>query len=606
MIQHQSASAEQAGREDAEQGHFPPAAGTETEPEDPVGSVNEQQLVQGSPTAVSGGAGREEGGGDGELAAGASGGGGEATLRMPPPPPPALSSQPLPFIFHEGYPTEQQTGVANVSFATESADATTVMNASRVNPGLSSSASVPAPPIPPPIFNPYYAPFRSPYHVNPYSDTSPMSHPAYGGVPSLGPGFAPNFPHGHFPNSPLLRPNHLPGYPYRSPMSYPPPHRSPMAAMFGSPGHGPHPPAQFAPPFPPHPPPPRVTPYPPSLMHHLPPLAHPSFGGHVPPLPSFPPVVGFNAGLADGSGPSNAVRPSTLLPSQAQFRGGPFSKVAADDGYGLHSPSGTTAASLQVQPPSSPPSIPSINLQQPSASNLNNCNAASVAMPNLTTTNPSTGATASLPVSTSTTGGTTLQIPALSPTVGANSTPALMQSSLAASNSGVSTLELGPGPGPGPDTASSFPTLVKPIDFTKETGAASLLAWKGQAFGGVPSGPVTTSGGKIIMEGAAEGDHQLVIEKDESVSSLPVSIPEELRFCINSIHMHFYIYHPLLSLFSSLGTCSVRWLILLHESHWSVFLHVCETRINSHFDNILCTKTHAQMTSRFIVHFYDT
>lgn len=266
-------------------------------------------------------------------------------------------------------------------------------------------------------------------------------------------------------------------------------------------------------------------------MHHLPPLAHPPFGGHLP--PSFPSVSGFNTSLVDGSGLGN-VRPSTLLPSQAQLRGGPLSKVVLDSGLSLQSPSGTgtTAASLQVHPPSSPPSVPSINLQQPSTSNLNNCNAASVAMPNLETTNTSTGMTASLPISTST-AGATLQIPAISPTGGANSTPALVQGSLAASNSGVSTLGLGPGPGPGPDSASSFPTLVKPIDFTKEMGAASLLAWKGHAFGNMPSGPVHT-GGEIIVEEAqqgAEGDHRLAVEKEESVSSLPVSIPEELRLC---------------------------------------------------------------------------
>ena len=532
MFQHHSA--QQVGKEDADEGHFP-SAGTQTEPENPMDPVNEQQFkgtqgstgIASSPTAVSGGVGREEGGDGGAQL-------GEATPRMPPPPPP-LSSQPLPFLFHGEYPTEQQAGGADISFATESADP---VSASGVNSGL--SAGIPAPPIPPPTFNPYYAPFQSPYNMNPYSDSSPASHPPYGGVPPLGSSFAPRFPHGHFSNSPLLRPNHLPGYPYRSPMSYPPHHyhhhpqlgdrpSPPRAAMFGSPGQGP-PPAQFAPPFPPHPPLHRVSPYPPSLMYHLPPLAQPPFGSHHP--PSFPPIGGFNTSLVDGSGLGN-VRPSTLLPSQAQLRGGPFSKVLLDNGLGLHSPSGTgtTAASLQVHPPSSPPSMPSINLQQPSTSNLNNCNAASVAMPNMGTTNPSTGMTASLPISTST-AGTTLQIPAISPTGGANSTPALVQGSLAASNSGVSTLELGPGPGLGPDTASSFPSLVKPMDFTKETGAASLLAWKGHAFESVPSGPVTT-GGEITLEGAeqgAEGDHQLAIEKEESVSSLPVSIPEELRF----------------------------------------------------------------------------
>ena len=553
MFRHHSG--QQAGREDAEEGNFPTAAGTQTEPEDPVGSVSEQQLeanqgstrIASSPTAVSGSVGREEGGGSGgREMTGASGAQlGEATPRMPPPPPPPLSSQPLPFLFHGGYPTERQSGGADISFATESADTATALNASGVNPGLS-SASVPAPPIPPPTFNPYYTPFQSPYHMNPYVDSSSMSHPAYGGVPPLGSSFAPSFPRGHFSNSPLLRPNHLPGYPYRSPVRCPPHHyhhphpqqwgdhpSPPRPSMFGSPGHGPPPPppAQFAPHFPSHPTPPRVSPYPPSLMHHLPPLSHPPFGGHVP--PSFPPAAGFNTSLSDGSGLHvGNIRPSTLLPAQAELHGSPFTKVVVESGLGLHSPSGTTAASLQVQPPSSPPpSVPSINLQQPSASNLNNCNAASMAMPNLGTANSLTGMTTSLPLSTST-GGTTLQIPAVSPTGGANSTPALVQSSLVASNSGVSTLELGPGPGPGPDTASSFPSLVKPIDFTKETGAASLLAWKGHAFGSVPSGPVT-AGGEVIVEGAergAGGDHrQPAVEKEESVSSLPVSIPEELR-----------------------------------------------------------------------------
>ncbi len=563
---YQQHSAQQTGREDAEEGHFPAAAGARTDPEDPVmGSVNERQTgIVSSPTVAASGGGidRKERGGDGEMMAEASSAqaANSATPRMPPPPP-SLSSQPLPFLFHGGYPTEQQqTGAADVSFATESADATVTaaVNTSGVNPGLS-AASIAAPPIPPPTFNPYSAPFRSPYHMNPYNDSSPMSHPAYGGAPPpLGSNFLPTFPHGHFSNSPQLRPNHLPGYPYRSPMSYPPhhyPHQwvdrpsSPRAAMFGSPGHRGPPPAQFAPPFLPPPPPHRVSPYhPPSLMHHLPPLAHPPpFGGHVP--PSFPP--GFNT---DGSGLGGNVRPSTLLPSQAQLRGGPFSKVVMGDGLGLRSPSGTTAASLQVQPPSSPPSVPSINLQQPSTSNVNNCNAASVAMPNLGgTTNLSTGMTATLPTSTfsTTAGGTTLEVPAFSPTVCANSTPAL-----GASNSATSSLELGPGPGPGPDTVSSFPSLLEPINFTQETGAASLLAWKGHAFGGVSTGPMTTTAEMIVRGteqhgGGAEGGRQLPAEEEESVSSLPVSIPEELRFGSHSpICMQFSHIHLILEGFS--------------------------------------------------------
>lgn len=553
---------------DVEEGHFPTAAGAQTDPEDPVmGSTNEQQFevtqgstgIASSPTAAV--SQKERSGGDGEMMANASGaqlGGEAATPRIPPPPPP-LSSQPLPFLFHGGgYPTEQQqTGAAaDISFATESADAATAA----VN---TSGANIPAPPIPPPTFNPYSAPFRSPYHMNPYTDSSPMSHPAYSGAPLLlGSSY---FPRGHFSNSPQLRPNHLPGYPYRSPMSYPPrhyhhpPHQwgdhppSPGAAMFGSPGHHGPPPGQFAPPFlPPH----RVSPY------HLPPLAHPPFGGHIPPPPSFPPS--FNIGQADGSGLGGNVRPSTLLPSQAQLRsGGPLSKVVMNDDLGLHSPSGTTAASLQVQPPSSPPSIPSINLQQPSMSNVNNCNAASVAMPNLggtTTTNFSTtGMTATLPTPT-TAGDTTLQVPAFSPTVGAISTPVL-----GASNSATSSmLELGPGPGPGPDTASSFPTLVKPIDFNKEMGAASLMAWKGQAFGGVPTGPVTTTAEMIVkgveqQGGGAEGDRRLPVpvpvEKEESVSSLPVSIPEELRF----VSCNIACMQPGHSKFSMLKKLGVAW-----------------------------------------------
>lgn len=520
------------------EGHFSTAAGVQTDPEDPVmGSANEQQFevargatgIASSPTAaISGGASRKE----------RSGGDGDATTPRMPPPPPPLSSQPLPFLFHGGgYRTDQQqTGAAaDISFATESAD--TAVN--------TSGANIPAPPIPPPTFNPYSAPFRSPYHMNPYTDSSPMSHPVYGNGAPLPLGSS--LPHGHFSNSPQLRPNHLPGYPYRSPMSYPPHHYhhppqqwgdrppSPGAAMFGGPGHhGPPPLGQFAPPFlPTH----RVSPY------HLPPLAHPSFGGHAPP-------PGFNIGQPDGSGLGGNVRPSTLLPSQAQLRsgGGPLSKVVMDDGLGLRSPSGTTAASLQVQPPSSPPSIPSINLQQPSTSNVNNCNAASVAMPNLggtttatTATNFSTtGMTATLPTPT-TAGGTTLQVPAFSPTVGAISTPVLGASNSAAS----STLELGPGPGPGPDTASSFPTLIKPVDFNKETGAASLMAWKGQVLGDIPTGPVTSTAEMIVKRaeqrggGGAEGDRQppvpVPVEKEESESSLPVSIPEELRFVSRSI-----------------------------------------------------------------------
>ena len=116
---------------------------------------------------------------------------------------------------------------------------------------------------------------------------------------------------------------------------------------------------------------------------------------------------------------------------------------------------------------------------------------------------------------------------------------------LGASNSAASsTLELGPGPGPGPDTASSFPTLIKPVDFNKEMGAASLMAWKGQALGDIPTGPVTTTAEMIVKRaeqrgGGAEGGRQpsvpVPVEKEESESSLPVSIPEELRFVSRSI-----------------------------------------------------------------------
>ena len=541
MFQHHSA--QQAGRkDDAEEGQFP-SASTQTEPEDPMSSVNEQQFedtqgsigIASSPTGN--GIGGLEEGGDGEMAAASGAQFGDATPRMPPPPPP-LSSQPLPFLFRGGYPSQQQqeqqqTG-GDISFTTASADAAAAVNTSGVTPGL--YANLPAPPIPPPTFNPYYAPFHSPYHMNSYTDSSPMSRPAYGSVPPLGSSFVPSFPHSHFSNSPLLRPNHLPGYPYRSPMSYPPHHYNhpqwgdhqspPRAAMFGSPGQDP-PPALFVPPFPPHPP---------SVMQHLPPLTHAPFGGqlhsHMPPPHFPPPVPSFNANIA-GFG---NLRPSSLLPPQAHLHGGPFSKVLADNHVGFHSPSGITAASLQVQPPSSPPSAPSINLQQPSASNINNCNATSMAMPNLGTTDSSTGMAASLPNPTSTMGGATLELP--SPLVGGtNSAPALGQASSQTSELKAGRVSLEPGP----DESTSFPTLAERFNLTRESGAASLLSWKGYpGFGGLPPGAMATAvasasggGGSTTVEGAeqrAEGGHQLETGEEESVSSLPVSIPEELRY----------------------------------------------------------------------------
>ena len=536
MFQHHSA--QQAGREDDDQ--FP-SAGTQTEPEDPVmGSMNEQQFegtqgstgIASSPTAV--GVGLEAGG---EMAA--SGDQlGEATPRMPPPPPP-LSSQPLPFLVH-GYSShqpQQQPGGGDISFTTASAEVAASVSASGgVNP-----TTLPAPPIPPPSFNPYHAPFRSPYHMNPYNDSSPMSRPVYGHDPSLGSSFGPSFPHGGgFSTSPLLRPNHLPGYPYRSPVRYPHhyhhpqwDHQSPSAAVFGSPASQGAP--QFAPPFPPHPPPPGVPTYP-SLFQPLPPLAHPPFShlhSHVvPPPPSHfhPPAASFNASLVGGAGLGN-LRPTTLLSPQAQLHGDPFSKVGDRLGFHGHSPSGITAASLQVQPPSSPPSAPSVNLQ-PSSSNQNNCNATSTAMPNFGTTDSSTGITVSLPNPTSM-GGTTLQFPSFPLVGGTKSTPALAHASYTASYF-KTDVSMGPG------SSNSLPTLVvqPSSNLTKEAGAASLLAQRGHyGFGGLQSGAMATApgGGTVEGEQGAKGGHQLEVREEESVSSLPVSIPEELRFVLPDV-----------------------------------------------------------------------
>ena len=525
MQMFQSHPAQQTCGEDEQ---FPSACiPAEAGEEDPVSSVNERQFegtrestgVASSP-AVVGGGGLEAG----EISA--SGAElGEATPRMPPPPPPPLSSQPLPFPSHGGYSSQQQTGGgADTSFTTASAEAAAI-NTGGVNPGF--STNLPAPPIPPPTFNPYGA-----FH-------SPMSHPVYGNAQPLGSSFEPaNYDFlGRFSDSPLLRPNHLPGYPYRSPMRYPHHYRIPQwgnhhsppsAAVFGGPSRGP--PSQFAPSFPPrshH----GVPPYPPPppLLQPLPSLAHPlSFRHHphsrlppLPPPPHFPvePPPSFSTSLGNASGMGN-MRPTTLLPSQ--LHGDHFSKVG--DLHVFHSPSAITASSLQVQPPSSPPSVPSVDLQ-PSTTNQNNCNATNVAVPNLAAES-SSGMAASL-TNPTTLGGTTLQLPSFPLVGGTKSTPTLAQASYTAPGLETS-VSMGPG------GSISFPTLFQSSDTTKAGGS---LTQKGYNFGRLEAGamPATVGCGvEGVKQGAGSGS-RLEVGDEESVSSLPVSIPEELRFVLHSV-----------------------------------------------------------------------
>ena len=417
---------------------------------------------------------------------------------MPPPPPPL--SQPLPFHFKG-----QQSG--DVSF-TASAEAA-ANTSSGENPAFSAPDGLPAlsaPPIPPPTFNPYHASFHSPFHMYPYYGSSPMPR-SYGSVPPFGSGFGPNFVHRGYSHSPQfapLRPNPVPGYPYRSPMIYPHHHYwghlSP-APTSNNPGQVP----QFAPPFRP---PPRVPPY--HLMQPLPPFPHPQFGHPS----SFPPAANLNISLGDGS-EMGKLRPSTLIPPHAHLHAGHFSM---DDYLSFHSPSGITAASLQVHPPSSPPSAPSLNLQ-PSSTNQNNCNATSTAMPNLGTTEPSTGIASSILNPTNYVGGTALQYSSFPPaggTVGA--------SPLAHALSTTSVLMTGGGVVQA--TPGSFSTAAQPSSLTQVSAAAR----------GVATSTAAVSTAALAEEQGAEGGrHQPELEEEGSVSSLPVSIPEELRYSVDHI-----------------------------------------------------------------------
>lgn len=415
-----------------------------------------------------------------------------------PPPPPSLSAQPNPFHFR-GY-SGQPTG-GDVSFAASAEAAATASGGG--NPGLS------APPAPPTFSNPYLMPFHSPH----YYGLSPMSR-SYGNGFPFGMGFAPppHFGNGSFSPTPQfapVRPNLFTGYPsYRSPMPYPRhhnwSHHSPRAAMFGSPGQAP----QFAPPFP-HPPPPLGVPHFP-FMNPLPPFAHhpPSaFAGHLHSQapPPFPPGPASN--LSTSFAERGNLRPSTLLPAQANLR---------DDHLGFHSPSGITAASIQVQPPSSPPSVPSVNLQQ-SSTNQNNCNATSTAMPKLEISESSTmGLMPSVPNPNSL--GAALQYSTFPPTGGTVTASPLTQASFMAPGSKTSGGAVGPFLFSTSAQNPSFGTKVN-----QPSGFDGSQGWK--------TGTTATASGTNVEQGTVD-IQKSKLEEEESLSSLPVSIPEELRCAV--------------------------------------------------------------------------
>lgn len=499
------------------------SAGDHTEPEDPVGSMNEQQQfdgTQGSAERASSPAVLEN---SEAVVQGSNAQLNEGTPRMPPPPPPLLS-QPHPFHF-TGYPGQQTGPGEDMSF---SANAEAAANAGEGNPGLPMT-HVP-PPIPPSTINPY--PFYSPYYMPPFCFGSPPMPRSYVNAPPFGGlGFGPppppppsSFGFSHSPQFAPARPNPLtvPGYRYRSPMSYPRQYHwsrhSPGAAMFGdSLGQGPH---QFAPPpFPLPPPPLGVPPYPYPFLQPPPLFSHPPFGAghpHSHPPPSFPPGASLSTSLADRSMLGN-LRPSTLLPPQGHLH---------DDHLDFHSPSGITAASLQVQPPSSPPSAPSVNLQ-PSSSNQNNCNATNTAMPTLGASESSTTCITSSSVLNPTSVGGTLQYPAFPPAGGiSNASPLLATTMLTSSDHGMD----------GGIGHFQFSATAKPSSLT-EMNVVATSAAQGRSYdlkAGTMGGASASAGVGKSVDGAdqgegAKGSHQPELEERESVSSLPVSIPEELR-----------------------------------------------------------------------------
>ena len=354
--------------------------------------------------------------------------------------PPPFSTQPQ--IYHIGvHPGQQMVPGGDVGLAT-----------------------LPAPPIPPPTFNPYEPPFHS-------------THPYYGGsrshgnTPSpFGMGFGPpRFAPGGYPRFAPPMPHPLPGHPYTSPTSYPRHlhwgHHSAGAPVFGSPSQGP----QFAPP-----PSNGAPPYP--MLHpaHL--QAHPPFA----PLP----VASLNTSLTDRGGLASS-RPSSLLPSQAHL---------LEERFGFNSPSGVTASSLQVQPPSSPTSAPSVNYQQ-NSSNQNNCNATSTAMPKFVTAQlPATGMTSSAHGANLM--GGTLQYPSF-PLAG-TAFP-LAQASFVPGGRGMTDNS---------DGQFTYLAASKPV--------AEDMAATASGGVGAYSGSMVVDGGQRELEEASE-------------SSLPVSLPEELR-----------------------------------------------------------------------------
>ena len=172
-------------------------------------------------------------------------------------------------------------------------------------------STIPPPPMPPTLGSSYY---QSPYNYRP--PTAPGGKRGAAWNSPLG--YPPVYP----PSGSYLQGSPLGGYgqwPYPTPMGFTP--------------HSAHNPAT-------------------------------SFLGHPPHLDSYPPFVPVLFPQMS----MDAAQVHSVLPTQSEED----PMLRFDPSLGLRSPSGITATSLQVQPPSSPPSAQSVNLQPGSSSNFKN------------------------------------------------------------------------------------------------------------------------------------------------------------------------------------------------------------------------------------------
>ena len=314
-------------------------------------------------------------------------------------------------------------------------------------PGFSARSPRPPPPPPPSVPHPPYAALQSPYHP-----ARPLYQPGWYSYPSPMRHQNPYGPY-HFPYSPR--------YPPHLGMSNTASGSTPQAPMLGSPyGYYQWPyygPSAYTP---------RVNSSTSLQEEQAAAFSHPytftpgdSREGLPPRSPQFP-MHGHPMGLQPGVGD-----------------------------FVLNSPSGITAASVQVQPPSTAP--PSVNMQQSSSSLNNNNN---------NTNQPVTGAASNT---------STLQVPLLSRsclgTFGHGDVP----TSVALSNAALGL-------------SASVPTLFPPATGSSydvhSTMASQFLREEGKS-GNERKEAVKTGFEKEMDD----------LEDEESISSLPLSVPGDIQ-----------------------------------------------------------------------------